>query len=77
MKAARELLELLTDRYPPADRCKHGLTLAEDGRLVVHLNFASGWRDIVLDNEDLSREPTEILLAIHDIFEAPLTPAPK
>lgn len=64
---ARVLLRRLTEGAPPEAPRRHGLTLREDGALLVTLAVRGAFQTYILDEEDLHKEPevlAEELLAM-------------
>ncbi len=57
MRNARELLRLLTAALPPPAGRHHGILLYDDGKLHVMLHLGETWKDVVLDEEDLDKDP--------------------
>ena len=58
MRNARDLLKLLTERYPPPTGRHHGLWFSEDGKLHLMLHIGDDQQDIVFDgDDDLTKDP--------------------
>jgi len=61
MKAARELLRLLSERFVTG-RAKHNLTIGDKGELVVSVAMGDHWQTFHMDDADLDKDdPREVL----------------
>ena len=66
MKAVRSLLRIVTDRFPPPEGRKHGITLSDDREsLVLAIARPDDWQTFLLDAEDLARDPAVVA---HDVI---------
>lgn len=55
LKSISELLQYLTEKYPPPDNCKHSITLSDDFGETVCLNiyYKNAVLNFKFDKEDL------------------------
>lgn len=58
MKTARELLRLLTERFPPPEGRHHALSIYADGKLHLMLHRGERWHDVVFEDDDLVKDPS-------------------
>ncbi|KKL60720.1 hypothetical protein LCGC14_2202520 [marine sediment metagenome] len=62
LHAARDLLEHLTDRFPPPEGRNHSLMVRGDGEsgLDLILQIGEKWQSFPLDEEDMNVPPAEL-----------------
>jgi hypothetical protein len=56
VKNARDLLQLLTERYPPPAGRHHALWVAGDGKLHLMLHDGDEHQDVIFEEEDLDKD---------------------
>ena len=71
LSSARELLRLLTDRFPPPEGQHHGLMLRDDDNrgLDLMLRVEGGGQLVHLDKEDLDKIPNELFQMITELVQ--------
>jgi hypothetical protein len=72
LKTALELLESAHKTFKigdgPLNKGKHALTMSEN-RLVLTINTGSEFKDFIFDDNDLEKEPQELINEISDLLQ--------
>lgn len=76
MKQAQELLRILTERYPPDGKMRHGFTLDEEGRLEFTFMHEGAYRSWSFEPDDLERSVAENADELGRLFEEACVTSP-
>jgi hypothetical protein len=73
MRAARDLLQKISEAFPPPPGQRHAIALHDSG-LLLALRLADGCTTAILDDADLARDPGAVAEEIAATLRAKCSP---